>query len=98
MNEKFLVVLKGIGAAFLGGTISGVSLLVIDPNSFTVEGLRKFAFVILASAVTSVIFYLKKSPIITQIIEKPVESLDISKTEELASIMKELIELSKNPK
>ena len=56
--------LHGLLAAFIGGAVNSLSVILVDPVGFNFStGLRKLASVAGAGALIGVIGYLKKSPL-----------------------------------
>lgn len=56
--------LKGLLAAFIGGSANAVTVMVIDPTAFNLnEQWRKTASAALVSGLVSAALYLKQSPL-----------------------------------
>lgn len=54
----------GLGAAFIGGASSAVSVIVVDPKTFNIhEGWKSLAEVCLVNGILLAAAYLKQSPL-----------------------------------
>ena len=61
---SFMVWLKGLIAAVIGGAANGIALIIVDPLTYNLqEGLDKLITVAIVSAIVSAAMYLKASPI-----------------------------------
>jgi len=62
--KTFLIWVKGLLSAIIGGAANGITLMLIDPLNYNLsEGLGKLGTVALVSAIISAAMYLSKSPI-----------------------------------
>ena len=55
--------LKGLIAAVIGGAANSVSAMFVAPESFNLQDLPKLGKLAVASAIISLAFYLKSSPV-----------------------------------
>lgn len=62
--DRALLWLKGLVAAFIGGSANGITVMIVDPVAFNFkEGLGKVGMVTLISGIFAVALYLKQSPV-----------------------------------
>ncbi len=63
-NLDWSIWIKGIISAALSGLATGVTLIIVDPSVYNIQGgFKKLGTVSLVSAIVSVANYLKKSPL-----------------------------------
>lgn len=64
MKLNWLLWLKGLIAAVLGGIGNSITLIIVDPVTFNLgEGIRNIYTVAITSAILSAAMYLKQSPL-----------------------------------
>ena len=62
--EKWILWLKGLISAAIGGASTAVTVMIVDPQTFNIdEGAGKLGAVIVVSAIVAAANYLKKSPL-----------------------------------
>jgi len=58
-----LLWLYGLFAAVIGGTSNTIAAMIVDPTAFNMNDLPKLGKLALASALISLVLYLKQSPL-----------------------------------
>jgi hypothetical protein len=62
--KNWLIWLKGLMAAIIGGAANSVTIMIVDPTNFNLTtGASKLGTVCLVSMIVSAAMYLKGSPI-----------------------------------
>jgi len=62
--KTFLLWIKGLLSAVIGGAANSITVMIIDPQSYNLsDGIGKLGTVALVGALVSAAMYLKQSPI-----------------------------------